>query len=105
MSIPLIVSMLVALFTVQLRLGFSSVNTIGLRPAGPVFGPPGDEINLLYIAALVALPSRSRVRGLWTNGSDIGVGHTGRRRGCPRATSPPASARNAGRLRAESHPY
>jgi len=54
-SIPLIVSMLVAMLTVQLRYGFSSVNTIGLTPSGPVFGPPGYEINLLYIASLVAL--------------------------------------------------
>lgn len=54
-SVPLIVSMLVAMFTVQLRYGFSSVNTIGLTPDGPVFGPPGYEINLLYIAALAAL--------------------------------------------------
>lgn len=54
-SLPLMVSMLVALFTVQLRFGFSSVNTIGLTPAGPVFGPPGYEINLIYIGALLAL--------------------------------------------------
>jgi len=54
-SIPLIVSMLVAMFTVQLRYGFSSVNTIGLSASGPIFGPPGYEINLLYIAALLAL--------------------------------------------------
>ena len=54
-SIPLIGSMLVAMFTVQWRYGFSSVNTIGLTSTGPVFGPPGYEINLLYIAALVAL--------------------------------------------------
>jgi putative oxidoreductase len=54
-SIPLIISMLVAMFTVQLRYGFSSVNTIGLTPTGPILGPPGYEINLLYIAALIAL--------------------------------------------------
>lgn len=54
-SVPLIASMLVAMFTVQLRFGFSSVNTVGLTPDGPVFGPPGYEINLLYIGALVAL--------------------------------------------------
>lgn len=54
-SIPLIVSMLVAMFTVHLRYGFSAVNTVGLTPAGPVLGPPGYEISLLYIAALVAL--------------------------------------------------
>lgn len=54
-SLPLIATMVVALFTVHLRYGFSSVNTIGLGPAGPIFGPPGYEINLLYIGALVAL--------------------------------------------------
>jgi putative oxidoreductase len=54
-SIPLIFDMLVAMFTVQLRYGFSSVNTIGLTPSGPVFGPPGYEINLLYLAGLFAL--------------------------------------------------
>jgi putative oxidoreductase len=54
-SIPLIASMLVAIVTVQGRYGFSSVNTIGLTPAGPLFGPPGYEINLLYIAGLLAL--------------------------------------------------
>ena len=54
-SIPLILSMLVAMFTVQIHYGFSSVNTIGLTPSGPVFGPPGYEINLLYIAGLLAL--------------------------------------------------
>jgi putative oxidoreductase len=54
-SIPLIASMLVAMFTVQLPYGFSSVNTIGLTDAGPRFGPPGYEINLLYIASLIAL--------------------------------------------------
>jgi len=54
-SIPLIVSMLVAMFAVQLRYGFSAVNTIGMTPSGPVFGPPGYEINLLYIAALLAV--------------------------------------------------
>jgi putative oxidoreductase len=31
------------------------VNTIGLTPAEPQFGPPGYQINLLYIAGLVAL--------------------------------------------------
>ena len=54
-SVPLIASMLVAMFTVQVRYGFSSVNTIGLTSSGPVFGPPGYEINLLYIASLVAI--------------------------------------------------
>jgi putative oxidoreductase len=54
-SIPLIVMMLVALFTVHLRYGFSAINTIGLTADGPQFGPPGIEVNLLYIACLLAL--------------------------------------------------
>jgi putative oxidoreductase len=54
-SIPLIISMLVAMFTVHLRYGFSSINTIGLSPDGPRFGPPGYEVNLLYIGGLLAL--------------------------------------------------
>jgi putative oxidoreductase len=33
----------------------SVVKTIGLTPQGPVFGPPGIEINLLYIAGLISL--------------------------------------------------
>lgn len=53
-SVPLIVSMLVAMFTIHIHYGFSSVHTIGLTATAPVFGPPGYEINLLYIAALLA---------------------------------------------------
>jgi putative oxidoreductase len=54
-SVPLIVMMLVAMFTVHLRYGFSAINTIGLTADGPQFGPPGYEVNLLYIACLLAL--------------------------------------------------
>ena len=54
-SIPLILSMLGAMFTVNIKYGFSAIKTIGLTPAGPQFGPPGYEINLLYIACLIAL--------------------------------------------------
>ena len=54
-SVPLIVMMLVAMFTVHLRYGFSAINTIGLTAHGPQFGPPGYEVNLLYIAGMLAL--------------------------------------------------
>jgi putative oxidoreductase len=54
-SLPLIASMAVAMIQVQSRYGFSSVQTIGLTADGPVFGPPGYEINLLYIAALLLI--------------------------------------------------
>jgi putative oxidoreductase len=74
-SVPLIVMMLVAMFTVHLKYGFSSINTIGLTRDGPQFGPPGYEVNLLYIAGLLSLilggagalsidRLRSRKRGL-----------------------------------------
>ena len=54
-AIPLIFTMLVAMFTIQFNYGFSSVKTIGLTDHGPLFGPPGYEINLLYIAGLISL--------------------------------------------------
>jgi putative oxidoreductase len=54
-SVPLIVMMLVAMLTVHLKYGFSSINTIGLTESGPKFGPPGFEVNLLYIAGLLSL--------------------------------------------------
>lgn len=54
-AIPLVVTMLVAMFTIHIHYGFSAVNTIGITPEGPLFGPPGYEINLLYIAGLIAL--------------------------------------------------
>ena len=53
-SLPLIAIMLVAMFTVHFRYGFSSINTIGLTSDGPVFGPPGYEVVLLYIAGLLS---------------------------------------------------
>src|SRR5580765_1532571 len=54
-SIPLFGSMVVAMVTIHVHYGFSAVNTVGLTAAGPVFGPPGYEINLLYMCALTAL--------------------------------------------------
>ena len=54
-SIPLICTMLVAMFTIHIHYGFSAVKTIGLTASGPLFGPPGYEINLLYIAGLISL--------------------------------------------------
>ncbi|HEY4194317.1 MAG TPA: DoxX family protein [Mucilaginibacter sp.] len=54
-AIPMIFVMLTAMFTVHLRYGFSAVKTIGLSATGPLFGPPGYEVDLLYIACLVSL--------------------------------------------------
>jgi putative oxidoreductase len=53
--VPLVATMLVAMFTIHIHYGFSAVNTVGVTATGPQFGPPGYEINLLYMAALAAL--------------------------------------------------
>jgi putative oxidoreductase len=54
-SVVLIIDMLVAMFTVHLHYGFNFVNIVGMDKQGPVFGMPGAEVNLLYIAGLFAL--------------------------------------------------
>jgi putative oxidoreductase len=54
-SVPLIVVLLAAMFTVHLPYGFSSIKLIGVTAAGAQFGPPGYETDLLYIACLAAL--------------------------------------------------
>ena len=54
-SVVLIVDMLVAMFTVHAPNGFNFINITGMGKDGPVFGMPGTEVNLLYIAGLLAL--------------------------------------------------
>jgi putative oxidoreductase len=54
-SVPLATILLVAIFTVHLHYGFSSIKLIAVTPSGAQFGPPGYECNLLYLAALAAL--------------------------------------------------
>jgi putative oxidoreductase len=54
-SLPMVVVMLVAILTVHLPYGFSSIKLLGVTASGPQFGPPGYETNLLYIACLIAL--------------------------------------------------
>ena len=54
-SISLIFSMLGAMFIVNIKYGFTAVNTSRLTPERPQLGAPGYEVNLLYIAGLVAL--------------------------------------------------
>ena len=54
-SLPLAAVLLVAIFTVHLPYGFSSIRLTAVTPAGAQFGPVGYETNLLYLAALVSL--------------------------------------------------
>jgi putative oxidoreductase len=54
-AVAMIVVLLVAIFTVHLPNGFSSVKLMSYDAAGAHFGPPGYETDLLYIAGLLAL--------------------------------------------------
>ncbi len=54
-AVPMAVVLLVAVFTVHLPYGFSSIKLIGVTPAGAQFGPPGYECDLLYLVCLAAL--------------------------------------------------
>ncbi|MBV8814694.1 MAG: DoxX family protein [Verrucomicrobia bacterium] len=54
-SLPMAAVLLVAMFTVHLRYGFSSIKLLAVTAAGPQFGQPGYETALLYLACLAAL--------------------------------------------------
>jgi putative oxidoreductase len=54
-SVPLATILLVAAITVHWPYGFSSIKLRTVTAAGPQFGPPGYETNLLYLAALATL--------------------------------------------------
>ena len=54
-SLPMAAVLLVAIFTVHLPYGFSSIKLMAVTSAGAQFGPPGYETNLLYLACLAAL--------------------------------------------------
>lgn len=55
LSIPLVVVMLTAMFSVHLQNGFSTIKLKAVSSSGAEFGAPGYEMNLLYIAGLVTL--------------------------------------------------
>src|ERR1700752_1000577 len=54
-SIPMAAVLLVAVFTVHLPYGFSSIKLQAVTAPGAQFGPPGFETDLLYLACLAAL--------------------------------------------------
>jgi putative oxidoreductase len=54
-SVPMAAVLLVAMFTVHLPYGFSSIKLQAVTSAGAQFGPPGYEVDLLYLACLAAL--------------------------------------------------
>jgi len=54
-TVPMAIVLLVAIFTVHLPNGFSSIKLQSFDAAGAHFGQPGYETDLLYLAGLVAL--------------------------------------------------
>ena len=54
-SFPMAALLFVAIFTVHLPYGFSSIKLMAVTATGAQFGPPGYECDLLYLACLLAL--------------------------------------------------
>lgn len=54
-SLPMTMLLAVAIFTVHLPYGFSSIKLMSVTAGRAQFGPPGYEVDLLYIACLAAL--------------------------------------------------
>src|SRR5437899_2877843 len=54
-GLPMAALLLVAVFTVHLPYGFSSIKLTSVTAGRAQFGPPGFECNLLYLACLTAL--------------------------------------------------
>jgi putative oxidoreductase len=54
-SVPMAAILLVAMFTVHLPYGFSSIKIISVTSGRAQFGPPGYEVDLLYLVCLVVL--------------------------------------------------
>jgi putative oxidoreductase len=54
-SVPMAVVLFVAILTVHLPYGFSSIRLMSVTAGHAQFGPPGYECDLLYLACLAAL--------------------------------------------------
>jgi len=54
-SIPAIILLAVAIFTVHLPYGFLSIKLMSINNGRAQFGPPGYECDLLYIACILVL--------------------------------------------------
>lgn len=54
-ALPMAIVLLVAIVTVHLPNGFSSIKLMSYDAAGAHFGQPGYETDLLYLAGLIAL--------------------------------------------------
>jgi putative oxidoreductase len=54
-SLPMAAVLVVATLTVHLPYGFSSIKLLSVTSGRAQFGPPGYELDLLYLACLAAL--------------------------------------------------
>lgn len=54
-TVPLAALLLVAMVTVHLPYGFASIKLVSVTAGRAQFGPPGYEVDLLYLACLAAL--------------------------------------------------
>src|SRR5262249_11764144 len=54
-SMPMAAVLLVAILAVHLPYGFSSIKLQAVTAAGAQFGPPGYELDLVYLACLTTL--------------------------------------------------
>ena len=92
---PMIVVLLVAIFTVHLPNGSSSIKLLAYDGSGAHFGQPGYETDLLYLAALLALASEAQGRSRWM----VMSAHAGVLMGACRRNLPPMLDRiEGGRL-------
>jgi len=53
--LPMAAVLVTAMLTVHLPFGFSSIKLQAITPHGAQFGPPGYEIDLLYLACMATL--------------------------------------------------
>jgi putative oxidoreductase len=54
-SVPMAAVLFVAMLTVHLPYGFSSIKLLSVSSGRAQFGPPGYELDLVYLACLAAL--------------------------------------------------
>jgi putative oxidoreductase len=54
-SVPMAIVLFVAIVKVHWAFGFSSIKFLEVTAAGPQFGKPGVECDLIYLACLAAL--------------------------------------------------
>lgn len=54
-TVPMAAILVVAVLTVHLPNGFSSIKLLSVTPSGAHFGQPGYETDLLYLSCLAAL--------------------------------------------------